>query len=382
VAWLLPLLFSSSQFHLSSHSDLPFNHLLLPPFIMAALDLGSLKDYVRGGASRALTVGTIAMDITHNLLQSRFVEIMFEITNSVRAVKDKIYGMTGSNPDYMRLFLNGNIEMREEDNKLLGEYGAKSGDFVHCVDEDPFSSARGGAMDDVSQVKKFELTEEEYDKRDNTYRAYKKKQLALDPNWKSIYQVNSEKKLAAAKEARRAAGYPDEKYEAPSSIRGRIQVGQRCIVEPGARRGEVKYVGVVPEIPNYEVANDGTMPAATPEQMPELESAAAPTPDAAASPTDAPHTAANDELKPTVPIVGECLWIGVQLDEPVGKHDGMIKGKRYFNANHHAGIFAKPSAVKTGDYPEVDPFDSDEEENKEQSQSTASSAQPDIYEEL
>ena len=36
-------------------------------------------------------------------------------------------------------------------------------------------SPRGGAMDDVSQVKKFELTEEEYDKRDNTYRAYKKK---------------------------------------------------------------------------------------------------------------------------------------------------------------------------------------------------------------
>lgn len=336
---------------------------------MAALDMNALKSYVTGGASRALPIGTITLDITHNLLQSRFVEIAFEITNSVRSVKDKIYGMTGSNPDYMRVLLNGSIELRETDNKLLGEYGAKTGDFLHVLDDDPFSSARGGAMDDVTQVKKFELTEEEYDKRDNTYRAYKKKMLAADPNWKSIYQLNSEKKIAAQREARRAAGYPDEKYESPASIRARIQVGQRCLVQPGSRRGEIKYVGVVPELVNYEVVNDGTMPAATPE-----EAAAA----AAAAVAPAAEAAVPASERPTIPIVGECIWIGVQLDEPVGKHDGIIKGKRYFQANHHAAIFAKPSAVTTGDYPEVDPFDSDNEEDENKEQAPAQ----DIYEEL
>ena len=350
---------------------------------MAALDMSSLKDYVRGGAARQLPIGTITMDITHNLLQSRFVEIAFEITNSVRAVKEKIYGMTGSNPDYMRVFLNGSVELSEMDNKLLGEYGAKTGDFLHVIDEDPFSSARGGAMDDVSQVKKFELTEEEYDKRDNTYRAYKKKMLAADPNWKSIYQLNSEKKLAAAREARRAAGYPDEKYESPDSIRSRIQVGQRCIVAPGARRGEVKYVGPIPELPNYEVINDGTMPTGSEEEQ---AAAAASIPSSAAtpadSPTNAPHTEENLSTRPTIPIIGECLWIGVQLDEPVGKHDGLVKGKRYFQANHHAGVVVKPSAVTTGDYPEIDPFASDEEEEEDGAKKDQPSAGNDIYEEL
>lgn len=246
--------------------------------------------------------------------------------------------------------------------------------FVLFGCQDPFSNARGGGMDDVSQVKKFELTEEEYAARDNTYRAYKKKQIALDPNWKSIYQINSEKRNAQQREARRAAGYPDEKYEAPASIRARIQVGQRCIVAPGARRGEVKYVGVIPELANYEVLNDGTMPPPTAEEAAAM-AAAAPAPAsapaaaaAAAAPTDsptadAPHTDVNEAAAITIPLVGECLWVGVQLDEPVGKHDGTVKGKRYFQANHHAGIFAKPSAVTTGDYPEVDPFDSDNDED-------------------
>lgn len=341
---------------------------------MAALTSNDLKAYVRGGG-RQVPVGTILLDITHNLLQSRFVEIAFEVTNSVGDVKAKVYGMTGSNEEHMRLFLNGSVELRESDNKLLGEYGAKSGDYLRVVDEDPFSNARGGALDDVSQVAKFELTEEEYDKRDNTYRAYKRRMLAADPNWKSIYQLNSEKRVAAAREARRAAGFPDEKYEAPHAIRERIQVGQRCIVNPGARRGAVSYVGPVPELPNYEVANDGTMPVQPAE---EGEDAAAQEGEAAAAPASAPtdadasgdplagaeETAANQDpaARPTVPLQGECLWVGVAFDEPVGKHDGMVRGKRYFQCGYSCGVFVRPGSVQTGDYPEVDPFASDDED--------------------
>ena len=238
--------------------------------------------------------------------------------------------------------------------------------------------------------------------RDNTYRAYKRKMLAADPNWKSIYQLNSEKRINAAREARRAAGYPDERYEAPDSIRARIQVGARCIVEPGDRRGTVKYVGPVPELPNYEVSVEGApqaelqaayatqiaagaaMPgagAAAPAAAPAAADSAASA--SGASPTDgAPLTSANFIAGSTVPLLGECLWIGVQLDEPVGKHDGIIKGKRYFQANHHAGIFAKPSAVRTGDFPEVDPFaDEDEEEQAPPALEEAKGGK-DKYEEL
>jgi tubulin-folding cofactor B len=359
---------------------------------MAALDLQSLKDFVGGAPARNLGIGTILMDLTHNLLASRFVEIAFEITNSIASVKSKVYSMTGSSESHMRLLLNGRIEMREEDNKLLGEYGARSGDFIHVIDEDPFSTARGGAMDDVSQVAKFELTEEQYDKRDNTYRAYKRKQIAADPNWKSIYQVNSDKRQAALKEQKRLAGYPDEKYESVESIQARVQVGQRCIVKPGDRRGEVKYVGTVPELTSYEVVDDGSQPAAPVVEgaEPVAAVAAVPAPAAPVAAADAaaaavPAAAAVDgeedaaavpPVVRTIALVGPCIWIGVQLDEPVGKHDGILKGVRYFQSNHHAGIFAKPSAVKTGDYPEVDPFASDEEGED------AAEKGEDIYEEL
>lgn len=236
--------------------------------------------------------------------------------------------------------------------------------------------------------------------RDNTYRAYKRKMLAADPNWKSIYQLNSEKRINAQREARRAAGYPDERYEAPESIRARIQVGARCIVEPGDRRGTVKYVGTVAELPNYEVSVEGApqaeLQAAYAMQIAagaSLPGAGAAAPAAAAadsaasaapSPTDgAPLTSANFIAGSTVPLLGECLWIGVQLDEPVGKHDGIVKGKRYFQANHHAGIFAKPSAVRTGDFPEVDPF-ADEEEAEEAAPplEEAKGASKDKFEEL
>jgi hypothetical protein len=36
----------------------------------------------------------------------------------------------------------------------------------------------------VNQVKKYEMSNEAYAARDNTYLSYKKKMIAADPNWK------------------------------------------------------------------------------------------------------------------------------------------------------------------------------------------------------
>jgi len=46
----------------------------------------------------------------------------------------------------------------------------------------------------------------------------------------------------------------------------------------------------------------------------------------------------------------------LQYDEPVGKNDGSVKGKRYFDCPQGYGAFVRPNLVKTGDYP---PFDED-----------------------
>ncbi|XP_030755606.1 tubulin-folding cofactor B [Sitophilus oryzae] len=53
-------------------------------------------------------------------------------------------------------------------------------------------------------------------------------------------------------------------------------------------------------------------------------------------------------------------WIGIKYDEPVGKHDGSIKGKRYFQCPDKYGAFVKPSCVLIGEFPEED-YDLNEE---------------------
>ncbi|KAG7193204.1 uncharacterized protein KQ657_000964 [Scheffersomyces spartinae] len=103
----------------------------------------------------------------------------------------------------------------------------------------------------------------------------------------------------------------NETLEENESKAKNIKVGDRCriINIQGERRGEVKFVGKINELDK-----------------------------------------------------GENIWVGIEFDEPVGKNDGSIDGTRIFSSRPSHGSFLKPKIVEVGDFPELNPFDNDSED--------------------
>ncbi|KAF2471289.1 uncharacterized protein BDR25DRAFT_303348 [Lindgomyces ingoldianus] len=63
---------------------------------------------------------------------------------------------------------------------------------------------------------------------------------------------------------------------------------------------------------------------------------------------------------PEIPGLGS--WIGITLDEPTGKNDGSVKGKKYFTCGNNYGTFVRPERCEVGDFPPLDLTDENMEE--------------------
>jgi tubulin-folding cofactor B len=90
-----------------------------------------------------------------------------------------------------------------------------------------------------------------------------------------------------------------------------IETGRRCRVGgDDAKRGTIMYVGEVEEIPG-----------------------------------------------------GKGKWVGIKLDEPVGKNDGSLGGKRYWgkDGDPKFGVFVRPDRVDVGDFSVIDDLEDLEE---------------------
>ncbi|ETV94842.1 hypothetical protein H310_11508 [Aphanomyces invadans] len=268
-----------------------------------AQDMRALRDYVTakdGYEYAEVSDGLVCLHITHSNLRATIVDIRLDLHMTLAQVKEKVYRHCGTKPDYMTLILKSGstvIGTLDDERRMLGYYPVQHGMTLHVVDNDPFSLAKGGGLEDVSLVKKYEISEEDYDKRKNTVRNYKKEQLAKDPNWKPPVLMG--------------AGLRGVKNDyGPETVAG-IEVGMRCEVAPGGRRGRVAYVGVVPELASSEVGGH---------------------------------------------------WVGVVFDEPVGKGNGCVKGTRYYDCLEKFGGFIRPPNVAVGDFPPLDELESDDDD--------------------
>lgn len=266
-------------------------------------DVEALKAYVQGPdtgfANKADS--TVLLSLTHSNLKARFMEIRLDKHMTIEALKVKLSFHCGTNPSAMLLTLldenGGVVASLSDDQRKLGFYSPMDGYALHITDTDPTSASAGGWLEDTSLVQKYQISDEDYNKREKTYRKWKDQKLKEDPDW------TLEKEMAK----RRGVEYnpPAPKITDPNYMKEEaagISVGQRCSVDPGDRRGEVRYVGTVEGLP-----------------------------------------------------LG--YWVGVQYDEPLGKNDGSVKGKKIFDCPQGYGGFVRPDKVKVGDYPPIDDLD-------------------------
>lgn len=130
----------------------------------------------------------------------------------------------------------------DDDTKMLGYYSPAHGMTLHVIDVDPYSLSRGGGLEDVSLVKKYVMSEEDYDKRAGTLREYARKRREVEPGFKFFAKTPGEMAAAAG-----GGGGAEEKKPDVSAAEcaAHASVGARCEVEPGARRGVVMSVGQV-----------------------------------------------------------------------------------------------------------------------------------------
>lgn len=237
-----------------------------------------------------ITSDFINLSITSSGQESSCIERRFQKGITIDEFKGKLELLTGCSPTTMTVDVydkNDKLICKlEEGSRLLGSYPIDDGMRIHVTGNFPRTE------DELGQVEKFEISEEEYAKRTDTVKAF------LEKN--KLGKYNEEDMIRRAEEKKRE----EQAEEAAAKL---CKVGDRCEVavpNQPKRRATIMYVG-------------------------------------------------KTEFK-------EGWWVGVKYDEPLGKNDGMVNGKRYFECLPKYGGFVKPVHVKAGDFPEEE-YDLSEE---------------------
>lgn len=199
------------------------------------------------------------------------------------------------------------------ENTIVGDWGLMKGSEIEVHDSRP-QAARPN-FTDLSAVEKYVLPSSTYESLPNSVLAWKKNQKLgrFDPS-----------ALSPEESMRQQAKKDVEDIQ----TRG-IFVEKRAIILPSSpphiRRGIIRFVGPAPTIPFPGVSTS---------------------PD-------------RQEIQEGAP-----LWVGIELDEPTGKNDGSVGGRRYFDCPNNTGVFVKPEKVEVGEFPPLglDDLDDDMEE--------------------
>ncbi|PYH60626.1 TBCB family protein [Aspergillus niger CBS 101883] len=260
-------------------------------------------------------------------------------TWSVSQLKGKLETMTGVPPGSQRLLLKSPgrpDQWVEGDDSIIGDWGLMKGCEIEVHDTRP-QSARPN-FTDLSSVEKYVLPTSTYESLSNSVLAWKKNQKLgrFDPNALTPEESIRQQSERDAAEIQQRVGSANFRFEKDQSwgLKQKnpndctylgIAIDKRAIVLPSSpphiRRGTIRFVGPVPTIP---------FPGVDPKKV-QLDSEALP------------------------------IWVGIELDEPLGKNDGSVGGQRFFTCPNKTGVFVKPEKVEVGDFPPLELDDLDDE---------------------
>ncbi|PGG98526.1 hypothetical protein AJ79_08840 [Helicocarpus griseus UAMH5409] len=233
-------------------------------------------------------------------------------TWTVSQLKSKLETMTGIPPSSQRLRLKApgrEDQWVEGDDRVVGNWGLARGCEFEIHDSRP-AAARPN-FSDPSSVEKYTLPTSTYETLPNSVLSWKKSQKLgrFDPN-----------ALSPQKLLKQQVGKDLEEIQ-----RKGIELSKRAIIHPSIpphiRRGTVRFIGPVPTIPSPLVK-------------------------AVSSSAEEEEEIAGSASAP--------IWVGIELDEPTGKNDGSVGGRKYFSCLEKRGVFVKPEKVEVGDFPPLD----------------------------
>eukprot|EP00004_Rigifila_ramosa_P019339 TRINITY_DN4899_c0_g1_i1.p2 TRINITY_DN4899_c0_g1~~TRINITY_DN4899_c0_g1_i1.p2 ORF type:complete len:255 (+),score=61.67 TRINITY_DN4899_c0_g1_i1:56-766(+) len=176
------------------------------------------------------SANTVLLAVTHSLLATAMPELRFDLHATVGDVKERLYRATGTAPAHQQLALLDELGTRvaalSDDSRKLGFYSPADGWRLHIVDTNPLSLARGGGLEDVSQVQRYVMPEEVYASRENTVRKAKEREAAR---------------------AQAGAGSSAAGPSTGDAAAAALPLGARCEIY-GGRRGAIRFVGPAPAL--------------------------------------------------------------------------------------------------------------------------------------
>ena len=237
----------------------------------------------------------VKVDFTHNVHPGCVREKRVSWLITLCELQNMCHGFFGTPVLSMRLQLHnerGEVlcdRLGDVPGTRFRDFSLHEGHSIHVIDQDNLKNAQAR----VSELTDVSLVEK-YTMDEESYN--------LRPNSMRRYK---ESRMAEMHSLRRNIGSVDARdsesleQNSDTSEVSSVVLGNRCCVSPGDRLGSVRYIG------------------------------------------------------PLRHLDTDSKWVGVELDEPLGKNDGELKGYRYFVCGKNYGCFARLNQVSVGDYPPI-----------------------------